>query len=348
MEQTLWQLLDSVDKGKYRGKNIHIVRFYSSYVIICDGKAVEATDPLMFYCPLAEFFYRDIKKANSIDTLKHFLLTAINNKIAAFGHFTDRRELWRKDIAVPYGASEMLMYALRKRNIEAACIVCDGAGTVITDKPEVVQGVGARMQGLFYTSPIARVIEALTKTGAHILSGKADIDQAAGVEQAALLGYKRIAVTVNASMDESFITLRDIEKSAGVSLTILAVCTTGIAPKRVREIGDYADLVWSCASENVRTMAGKRAILQLSHAIPVFILSHRGLIFTAAYSADPDTIQNLDARKQYIIAKGASGKEILMGDFVAHLGNAVLPVRSKKEPLLQIHRCAAEHDACCE
>ena len=73
-------------------------------------------------------------------------------KIAEFGFFTSRRGIIRKDIAVPFGASEILMYCMKKEIIDAAVIVCDGAGTVIVNKPEIVQGIGARMNGLFFTS----------------------------------------------------------------------------------------------------------------------------------------------------------------------------------------------------
>jgi len=53
----------------------------------------------------------------------------------------------------------MMMYALKKGGIDAAVTVCDGAGTVISDSPSLIQGIGARMNGLFYTTPIPEVIQ---------------------------------------------------------------------------------------------------------------------------------------------------------------------------------------------
>ena len=332
MERALIKLLDKLSNEKLRCKDAHIVRFYSSYVLICDGRAVEATVPYMTHCPLAGFLYRDIKRAISVDALKQSILNLVNEKIAKFGHFTGQRELSRSDIVIPYGASEILMYALRKRVIDAACVVCDGAGTVIVKKPEIVQGIGARMNGVFYTSPIQGIIDRLGKADSHVLSQDAVIDQARGVEKAASLGYKKIVVTVNASMDDSLKRLKEIESNSEISLTILALCTTGINKKKIQEISKYADMVWSCASKEVRTIIGKKAIAQLSRKIPVFVLSKKGLDLASAYSSEKNLITNLNLRDQYIIAGDSKGKKIQMGNFNARLNTAKLPVRHKGEP----------------
>ena len=339
MERTLRKLLNKVNSGNMRCGDFHILRFYSSYVLICNGKAVEATDPYMEYCPLASFLYKNIKHAKNINMLKKSILNLVNKKIARLGHFTGQRELSRSDIAIPYGASEILMYALRKRVIDAACVVCDGAGTVIVQKPAIVQGIGARMNGIFYTSPIGNIIERLKKTGSHVLFQNADINQAEGVKKAALLGYKNIAVTVNASMDEAFKRLREIEKNSGISLTILALCTTGINKKRIQEISKYADMVWSCASKEVRTIIGKTAIMQLSRKIPVFILSKKGLDLASAYSSEKNLITNLNLRNQYIVTGSGKGKKIKMGNFNVRFSKATLPVRHKSEPLMSEAYC---------
>ena len=45
MERALIKLLDKLSNEKLRCKDAQIVRFYSSYVLICDGRAVEATAP---------------------------------------------------------------------------------------------------------------------------------------------------------------------------------------------------------------------------------------------------------------------------------------------------------------
>ena len=48
-------------------------------------------------------------------------------------------------------------------------IVCDGAGTVITDSAKVVQSIGARMHNIVMTSPIDKVIRKLGALGCFII-----------------------------------------------------------------------------------------------------------------------------------------------------------------------------------
>ena len=338
MRLALKKLLKQIKVEENRSKDLHIVRFYSSYIAISNGKIINVTDPHMAYCPLASSFYRGLSSSANSYLLKQAIMKSVSSKISRFGHFTHRRELFRKDIAVPYGASEILMYALRKKCIDAAVVVCDGAGTVIVNKPELVQGIGARMNGLFYTTPIQGVIRKLKEAGSHVVFQNGGINQIKGVEKAVLLGYKNIAVTINASMDESFSKLKKVEKNYGISLTFLAVCTTGIDKDRIREIGKYADIVWSCASEEIRTIIGKKAILQLSRKIPVFVLTKKGLNLISKYSSKEGLIRSLDLTKQYVIAGGYNGKKMKMGNFNARLNEAKLPVRHKKEPVLNAVR----------
>lgn len=62
------------------------------------------------------------------------------------------------------------------------------------------------------------------------------------------------------------------------------MCTTGIAKDKINKMRDYADLVWSCASSDVRRMVGPLAVLQLSRQIPVFVLTKKGIEFVSAYA----------------------------------------------------------------
>lgn len=328
------ELLKQIQKGKDRINDLHILRFYSSYVAVSEGKVIKITDPHMAYCPLASSFYKDLDPSIKPDALKKAIIRTINSKISKFGHFTAKRELLRNDIAVPYGASEILMYALRKKIIDAAVIVCDGAGTVIVDKPEVVQGIGARMNGLFYTSPIPEVIKRLKKTHSRVVFKDAAINQIEGVKKAALSGYKHIAVTINALSDENLVRLSEMENKYKISLTSLIVCTTDVTLNRIQEIKKYADVVWSCASEKVRELIGKKAILQLSRKIPVFVLNQKGLNLISAYTASDAHIRTLSPEKQYIIAKTLKGTKIRIGNFESYLSETKLPVRDKKEPRL--------------
>ncbi|MBC8389654.1 MAG: DUF2099 family protein [Actinobacteria bacterium] len=338
MNITIKRLLNQARDVKYVKsayyRDLHIIRFYSSYVVISNGRVIEVTNPFMTYCPLAGFLYKNINLSDNPSLIKKAIKRAIESKISEFGYFTEGRELFSKDIAIPYGASEILMYALKKKSIDAAVVVCDGAGTVIVDKPEIVQGVGARMNGVFYTSPIKGIIRRLEKTGSHVVFQDSTIDQIKGIKKAASLGYKNIAVTINASMDDSVSILRNIENDFKISLTSLAVCTTGLNGNRIQEIGKYTDIVWSCASDKVRKIIGKKAIMQLSRKIPVFILTEKGLGLVSNYSSHKALIKNLDLSKQYIIAGDCKGKKIRMGNFNAYLNEAELPVRHNKEPIL--------------
>jgi len=334
MQHELKKLLKYIIDENRHYKDLHVIRFYSSYVLISDGKAIKATEPYMAYCPLANFLYKSVRRPKDKDALKEAIIRSVNEKMSRFGHFTKRRELRRSDIAIPYGASEILMYAMRRGLIDAAVVVCDGAGTVIADDPEVVQGIGARMNGLFFTTPIPEIMDELKKAGCHVISRTARIDQIEGVKKAAGLGYKNIAVTINGLMDVRLNRLKEIERDNKVSVTSLTVCTTGATEKRVRNIEKYADIVWSCASEEVRALIGKKAIMQVSRKIPVFVLTQKGLVLISGYSSDPQLIKDLDPKKQYLIAKSFKGRKVRMGDFETSLNSARLPVRSNREPRL--------------
>jgi len=338
MNITIKRLLNQIGDVKYIKRacyrDLHIIRFYSSYVVISNGRVIEVTNPCMKYCPLAGFLYKNINLSGNPSLIKRAIKRAIESKISEFGYFTEGRELFSKDIAIPYGASEILMYALKEKSIDVAVVVCDGAGTVIVNKPEIVQGVGARMNGVFYTSPIKGIIRRLEKMGSHVVFRDGTIDQIKGIRKAASLGYKNIAVTINASMDVPLDMIRKIESDFKITLISLAVCTTGLNRNRIQEIGKYTDIVWSCASKELRMVIGKKAIMQLSRKIPVFILTKKGLNLVSNYSSHKAFIKNLDLSKQYIIAGGCKGKKLKIGNFGAYLNEAELPVRHNKEPIL--------------
>jgi putative methanogenesis marker protein 8 len=320
---------------KSGSKDLHIIRFYSSYVAISNGTVIVVTEPCMKYCPLAGVLYKGLNLSSDPSIVKGIIKKAVEAKINEFGFFTGERRLSGSNTAIPFGASEILMYSLRSRVIDAAVVVCEGAGTVIVDKPDVVQGIGARMNGIFYTSPVKGIIEKLKRAGARILSEDGTINQIKGVERAAYLGYKNVAVTVNASMDEPLGILREMEKKLRISLVSMAVCTTGINDNRIMEIVGSADIVWSCASEGIREMAGKKAIVQLSRIIPVFVLTKKGLGLISSCIFDSSLIAGLEPGSQYLIAGNINeGKRIKIGNFSSFLIKARLPVRHNREPVM--------------
>lgn len=187
-----------------------------------------------------------------------------------FGQFTDRRKIIDHEKYVPFGATEIIMEALTANLLDAAVVACDGAGTVITHNPEIVQGIGGRMSGLVYTTPRKNVIRRLEKEGAAVVDPEtARIDAVKGAKKA-LRSYRKIAVTVTACKDIE--TLRNLSEN----IALFVVHTTGISPQQAYYT-TKADIVWGCASKYIRDIAGPRSLLQLGVGIPVFVLTEWGL-----------------------------------------------------------------------
>jgi len=318
--------------NKAMERDIHIVRYFSSFVSVSKGKVINVTDPKISFCPLAHHFYKGFKNIDPSDTeaIKKEIKNAIESKIKNYGFFTSQRKLIREDIAIPYGASEMLMFALKKETIDAAVVVCEGAGTIITDKAEVVQGIGARMNNLLLTSPIKEIIMCLKELKCHVVFDNALINQATGVEKAIENGYTKIAVTVSGHDVEKLKEIRRLESLSGATITILVVCTTGIAQARIDQIHRHADLVWSCASLDIRQKIGEVALLQVSKQIPVFVLTQKGIDFLAAYADHDAPLRDLDRYKQYLISNEPVGEKIKLGATCSFLREKKLPALSEE------------------
>jgi putative methanogenesis marker protein 8 len=323
---------------KPASRDKHILRYFSSFITVSAGRVVHITEPKLTFCPLACHFIKEFKNARRSNgkPIKQIIKKAIESQIKEYGFYTGKRLLLMSDITVPYGASEILMCALKKKTIDAAVIVCDGAGTVITDNGDLVQGIGAKMNSLFQTSPIQKTMSRINKLGGHVVSESAAIDQAKGVERAIQMGYKNIAVTVNGySSLDSLIRVRKHEKKHKVRITILVVCTTGINKKQALQIKKHADMVWACASQEIRSIVGRKAVLQLSKPIPVFVLTGKGLELTAAYEHGGALLNSLELNKQYLISNESGGKPIKLGLLNAFLCEKKLPVLSHNCPTVR-------------
>ncbi|PKL59157.1 MAG: hypothetical protein CVV33_09280, partial [Methanomicrobiales archaeon HGW-Methanomicrobiales-4] len=182
-----------------------------------------------------------------------------------------KREIFSKVSFVGFGASELLSTALEAEIIDAAIIACDGAGTVITDRPDMVQGIGGRMSGLVKTSPIPEVIQNIRKAGGIVPDPEdATIDPALGIRAAREAGYQRLAITV-AGPDAA-----ENARKADPKMIIVVVHTTGLTDDDAERISRCADIVTSCASQTVRTICGSRALIQAGKAIPVFGMTQQG------------------------------------------------------------------------
>lgn len=186
-----------------------------------------------------------------------------------FGQFTENRSILDHKKYVPFGATEIIMEALKADLLDAAVVVCDGAGTVITHRPEIVQGVGGRMSGLIYTTPRRSVIQQLKTEQAAVLDpGTARINPVEGAQKA-LESYRRVAVTVTASED-----IESLRELSGTALFV--VHTTGVTRKQA-SYATRADIVWGCASQHIRDIVGPCSFVQLGVGIPVFVLTEKGL-----------------------------------------------------------------------
>lgn len=302
-------------------QDLHITRALGSIVVVSNGKVIDVdTSGALRSCPMQLWF-------GSAEPASY-----IQQKIEEFGHFTCCRQTRRDDIVVPYGTSEMFMMALKRGIVDCAITVSDGAGSIITADPSVVQGVGARMNGVFYTTPIKEVIEKYRKLGC-IVFDDGRIDQVRAVRTAASAGYRRIAVTVNAFYGESYQAIREIEEDLGIDIVLAAICSTGVSKARAQELTDFADIGWSCASLHVRKL-GRSAILQLTYGIPVFVYSRKGLELVAAYSDESgaERLKNLDPDKHYILASDVAGERITVGRGYLYLAPATLPIAKRNQP----------------
>jgi putative methanogenesis marker protein 8 len=184
---------------------------------------------------------------------------------------------------VAYGASEMMKVWLEKNMIDCTVIVCEGAGTVITTKGNLVQAIGARLTGIVKTSPIPEVIDHIEREGGTVLNKlNAQIDQVEGVKRALDLGHKRVAVSVAGFQAEAIGRTRDLEGKARADVLVFSVCNTCVKTRDVKHIAK-ADIACASASKILRTEIGNKALMQLGVTIPVYALTSKGKSLILAY-----------------------------------------------------------------
>ncbi len=235
-------------------------------VVVRDGVVVEVGSPLIHDCPLARRFACPVKEMTP-----EAIRENIQNRIDSFGMCTPNRELTSEEVFVGFGASEVISTALKSRFIDAAVIVCDGAGTVVVTKPEMAQGIGGRMSGLISTSPIPDVIRRIEEEGGIVADpDHASLDPLAGVHAAKKAGYEHLIVTIHNPEDAR--TIREFDPDA----IIIAVHTTGYTSEDAERVRQHADIVTACASQTIREICGPCAILQAGSTVPVYALTPGG------------------------------------------------------------------------
>ncbi|MCD6456170.1 MAG: DUF2099 family protein [Methanophagales archaeon] len=231
-------------------------------VAVENGKVVEVAKPLLKYCPLWAKI-RGIKELN-----EKVIKENVEFRIQDFGMCTEDREV-EAEVFVGFGASETFMTALHRGLLDATVTVCEGAGTVITSNPALVQGIGARLSGVIETTPVEGIIKKIRDRGGEILDPPR-IDQAAGLRLSLELGYERVGVTVS--------TVEDAEECRAISkrAVIFGVHLTGISKTEAEKFCEIADLITACASPHIRERAKGKARLQAGTAIPIFALTPQG------------------------------------------------------------------------
>lgn len=253
-------------------------------VVVKDGKVIEVGEPQIEWCPLFQKA-RGIKEINSEEVRKN-----MEFRIRDFGLFTPQRKL-EMDVFVGFGASEVMMTGLNRGLLDTTVTVCDGAGTVITANPRLVQGMGARISGLVETEPIPEVITGIEKRNGTVLDPQhASIDPVKGVERAAQMGHRKIAVSVIDALTASRI--RDLESAQGLDVFIIAAHTTGLTKENAAELLKYTDIVTACASRNLRTLI--KPVAQVGTAVPLFAVTQKGkeLLLERAKEVDSPILIN--------------------------------------------------------
>ncbi len=263
----------------------HVMELFGkTRVVVKDGKVVEVGEPSADWCPVFDKVAQ-VSRLTSEEAKKN-----MEYRIRELGMFTPKRR-FDYGVFVNFGASEIMMTALRRGIIDCTVTVCDGAGTVLTSNPGLVQGMGALMSGLIETEPITEIIQGIEARGGFVVDKeKAGIDQAGGLKKACELGYSSIAVSVVAPEDAK--QLRAIEKEYNVNLILIGAHLTGIHENEAREFIKEMDIITGCASKIVRRIV--KPILQAGTSVPMFALTQKGkeLILERAKEVDSPLLVN--------------------------------------------------------
>ncbi|OPY54257.1 MAG: hypothetical protein A4E49_01076 [Methanosaeta sp. PtaU1.Bin112] len=248
----------------------HILEMAKARIKVKDGKVEVLTDPEIICCPLRRDLYGIEKES------RESVQQVLHSHIKELGMYSHDRVLELQEKPVSFGASEVLMDAMSEGLVDSAVVVCEGAGTVVAKRPDVLQAIGAHMTGLLRTEPIVEIQEGLEERGCLLLDRQATIDQVQGLKTAVSAGFRRIAVTVAGTNSQESAALRKLAEKHSIRLFLLAVHTTGISEAQAEILAEACDLIWSCASKAVRQIAGRRACLQMGVSIPVFAITAEG------------------------------------------------------------------------
>ncbi len=270
---------------------MHITRMFGSYILLqrkgSKLEAVKATPIPIQYCPLMVKLLEEVGgevALTLLETLKtedkelqtKAMCHLINEVVIKGGYFDTSRPLNSCEANVLFGASEIMSSAFKSNLIDAAVIVSNNLGTIITTNDSNTQGAVKRMTWLFYTSPSPDIIKTAQEASIiPVFPVTASIDQLEGVKRAISLGYKKIAVSVAADDNILHSKLSELEIN-GVEIYKFGLCSTGIREEVALAMQNHADVIWSCASKYVKELIEPAAIAQVGLKIPVHIMTKRG------------------------------------------------------------------------
>lgn len=268
-----------------------------SKVLIKNGNIEVLTEPRIVYCPLLEAFYC-VRKVD-----REVVKNCVKMKIEGFGFCCESR-IFDSSMVVPYGSSEIISTCVKEGLLDCAVTVCEGAGTVISSNPQLVQEIGARLTGIIRTTPVGKIIKHIKDRGGVILNeSTAEIDQFKGVVKAVELGFNRIAVTVAHFNSKSIEYIRRFEKERNVQIAIFSVCNTCATKEDAERVLAGADVICASASRIIREGVGPKALIQLGIAIPVFGLTKLGkkLILTYLMNFNESIVVFRTRKMPYVV-----------------------------------------------
>ena len=181
-------------------------------VVIKDGKVVEVGMPEIEYCPL-------FAKVRNIQIITpEAVRENIEFRIRDFGMCTPHRKMRMRDY-LSFGVSELLGMAVSKGMLDAAVVVCEGAGTAVVSDPEVIQGSAAGFPAS-WRHALPEVIEAIGRD--MVLDARAQGSTSSPAPCWPSSRFKRVGVSVAKASDA-----RRIRDEFGQRVGIFAVHTSG-------------------------------------------------------------------------------------------------------------------------
>ncbi len=310
-------------------KEMHITRMFGSYILLMkiDGKlqATLATEIPIKYCPLMIKLLEEVggetalSLINSLKTTdpekqKELMCKLINEVVINGGYFDTNRSLNSCEANVLFGASETISSAFQSNLLDAAVIVSNNLGTIITTNAPSTQGAVKRMTGLFYTSPNENLVKEAKREGIiPVFPYSAKIDQLAGVKLAIKKGYKRIAVSVAAHDNYLHEELKRLEAEHNVTIYKFGLCSTGINKSTAEIMRDNADVIWSCASKYVKEEIEPSSLLQVGIKIPVHIMTNNGwkIVLNHLKCMDSEFNENIELTERPVILNDKGHMKVL-------------------------------------